>query len=346
MRDLLPADRPGLLLAPMQDITDLAFMRVVAARGGPDIFVTEYFRVHSASHVEPEILRSVTENSTGRPVIAQMIGRDIPALVRTAKALEEHPVAGIDLNLGCPAPIVCRKDAGGALLRQPEHLNAILGALRAAVRGRFTVKTRVGYETPDEFAALVEIFSRHGIDALSIHGRTVAERYQTPVHPEWIRHAVNELSCPVIANGNIVDVPTGLAYQRQTGAAGLMIGRGAIRNPWIFNQLRDAFGGRPATLVTRADLLGYIMDLYEGVAGSARRFDPRGHVNRMKKYLVFIAQGLDAEFEFEIRRVTTPEDFAATCRRFLDNDRPAPQCPPGDSKLFCGFGALLGPAAG
>jgi tRNA-dihydrouridine synthase len=346
MRDLLPSDRPGLLLAPMQDITDLAFMQVMAARGGPDIYVTEYFRVHPDSRLEPDILRSVTENPTGRPVIAQMIGRDIPALVRTAKALEQHPVAGIDLNLGCPAPIVCRKDAGGALLRQPEHLDAILGALRDAVRGRFTVKTRVGYEHADEFGALVEIFRRHGIDALSIHARTVSERYQTPVHPEWVQHAVSVLPCPVIANGNVVDVATGLAYQQQTGAAGLMIGRGAIRNPWIFSQLKEAFAGHSPRPVTRADLLGYILHLSDQVACQTRRFDSHGHVNRMKKYLVFIAQGLDPEFEFQIRRVTTPAQFAATCAEFLSDDRPAPPSPPVNSKLFCGFGALLDPSAG
>jgi len=346
MRDLLPSHRPGLLLAPMQDITDLAFMRVMAARGGPDVYVTEYFRVHPDSRLEPEILRSVTENPTGRPIFAQMIGRDIPALVRTAKALEQHPVAGIDLNLGCPAPIVCRKDAGGALLRQPEHLDALLGTLRDAVKGRFTVKTRVGYDHADEFAALVEIFRRHGIDALSIHARTVSERYQTPVHPEWVTHAVGALACPVIANGNVVDVATGLAYLRHTGAAGLMVGRGAIRNPWIFSQLQAAFAGHAPVPVTRLDLLGYILHLFDELAAQTRRFDPHGHVNRMKKYLVFIAQGLDPDFEFQIRRVTTAEEFTATCARFLSDDRPAPPSPPEHSKLFCGFAALLAAKAG
>lgn len=342
MRDLLPAGRPGLVLAPMQDITDLPFMQVMAKRGGPDIFVTEYFRVHPASRLEPDILRSITENPTGRPVFAQMIGREIDHLVRTARALEQYPVAGIDLNLGCPAPIVCRKDAGGALLRQPAHLDEILAALRAAVRGRFTVKTRIGFTQPDEFAALVEIFARHRIDALSIHGRTVAERYQTPVHPEWVRHAVERLACPVIANGNVVDVATGLAYHRQTAAAGLMIGRGAIRNPWIFNQLREAFAGRQAPAVQRAELLDYIAELYDAVAAAARNFEERGHVNRMKKYLVFIAQGLDPQFEHEIRRVATAADFHAVCRAHLATSQPIPARPPEESRVFSGFPALLG----
>ena len=121
MRDLLPPARPALVLAPMQDVTDLAFMRVMARYGGPDVFWTEYFRVHGDSRPEKWILKSITENSTGRPVVAQLIGNDIPALVRTAKLLQKFPVAAIDLNLGCPAPIVYRKCAGGGLLRTDHH---------------------------------------------------------------------------------------------------------------------------------------------------------------------------------------------------------------------------------
>src|SRR5688500_9475898 len=180
----------------MQDVTDLPFMRLMAQYGGPDVFVTEYFRVTPDSKLEPPILRSITENETGRPVIAQMIGQDLAALVRTAKELLQHPVAGIDLNLGCPAPIVCRKDAGGGLLRSPERVNEIVGALRDAIPGRFTVKTRVGYHDAEEFPQLLEVFRRHAIDLLTIHGRTVLERYQTSVHPDCVKLAVDTLPCP------------------------------------------------------------------------------------------------------------------------------------------------------
>ena len=113
----------------MQDVTDLPFMRVMARFGGPDLYVTEYFRVYESSRITPYILRSIDENPTGKPIFAQMIGQDIPALLRTVKELEEHPIAGIDLNLGCPAPVVCRKDAGGGLLRNPDKVDRILGAL-------------------------------------------------------------------------------------------------------------------------------------------------------------------------------------------------------------------------
>jgi len=326
----------------MQDITDLPFMRVVAAFGGADVYVTEYFRVHIHSRLDPYILRSITENPTGRPIIAQMIGQDPSELVRTALELKKHPIAGIDLNLGCPAPVVCRKDAGGGLLRNPEKIHELLGALRDACDDtRFTVKTRVGYESPEEFDRLLEVFSRHSIDLLTIHGRTVQERYQTPVHPDKIRQAVETLPCPVIANGNVVNVATGLQYLKQTKAAGLMIGRGAIRHPWIFKQLRKSFTDKKIKAVPCRKVLTYIEKLYEETARERADFIEAKHIQKMKKYLIFITQGHPPEFEHQIRRVKTKEDFFHICSDHLFNDNPVPDLPPENSKLFCGFSELL-----
>lgn len=337
----MPRDRPALVLAPMQDVTDLPFMRVIARRGAPDWFVTEYFRVHPESCLNRYILRSITENETGRPVFAQMIGRDLPSLIRTAKELGKHPVAGIDLNLGCPAPIVCRKDAGGGLLRNPEVVNRLIGSLREAIPDRFTVKTRLGYTSAGEFPRLLEIFRSHAIDGLTIHGRTVVERYQTPVHPDFVKMAVGTMPCPVIANGNVVDVETGLSYLAQTSAAGLMVGRGAIRNPWIFSQLAAALAGTPQVVPTYQDLWKYVLELYDELALESPKFNPPGHVQRMKKTLAYISHGLEGDFEHDMRRAKTPEDFHEICRRHLDHDKPLPAKPPVGSKLFCGFETLV-----
>ena len=344
MRDLLPETHPVLVLAPMQAVTDLPFMRVMERFGGPDVYVTEYFRVYPNSHIDPYILRSITENPTGKPVFAQLIGHDVDALVRVVGELEQHPVAGIDLNLGCPAPVVCRKEAGGALLRNPEKIDAILGAMREAVTGRFTVKTRVGWESEAEFAGLLEVFRKHAINALTIHGRTVREGYQTPVHTDRVRDAVEALECPVIANGNVVNVATGQAYLARTGAAGLMIGRGAIRNPWLFDQLRAAHGALDKSpQPTGRDLLEYIGVLWEETGREMKKdYDPLKQTQKMKRYLVYVAQGLEGEFEDRIRRVRDEVAFFAVCREFLDNERVMPDLPPEESKRFCGFGELLG----
>ena len=326
----------------MQDVTDLPFMRVIARRSAADWYVTEYFRVHPDYSLRPYILRSILENPTGKPVFAQMIGSDVPSLVRAARQLAQLPVAGIDLNLGCPAPIVCRKRAGGAWLRDPAGLARLLGTLREAVDGRFTVKTRVGYADADEFSGLLEIFRDVGMDGLTVHARTVGERYQTPVHPECVRLAVAAMSCPVIANGNVVDTVTGRSLLDRTQAAGLMIGRGAIRNPWIFSQLTAVLENRAPVVPSHRDLLAYVCELYDEVARETRRLVAGAHVQRMKKFLAYICHGLAGTFEYDMRRASTPDDFFRICRQHLDHDTPLPARPPAGSKLFCGFEDLVG----
>ena len=336
--------RPVLALAPMQDVTDLAFMRVMKHFGGPDYFVTEYFRVHRDSAPEKKILRSITENKTGIPIYAQMIGVDVPSLVRTSEFLLERDIKGMDINLGCPAPTVCRKDAGGGLLRNLDQVDRILGAMRevcSAKRKEFTVKTRIGYEEAGEFEKILEVFGKHDIDALAIHGRTVRDKYQTPVRDEFVKAAVERMKCPVIANGNMVNVSTARAYHEKTGAAGLMIGRGAIRSPWIFSQLKASYSGEIVMQPSRRDLHEYITLLFTELAVEWVGFDEPKHVNKMKKYMIYIAQGLDEAFEYEIRRVRSEKDFFRVCDHYLLNDEVLPDLPPENSKLFCGFKALL-----
>src|SRR5688500_6639150 len=147
----------------MQDVTDLRFMRLISDYGNADIYFTEYFRVLPESRLDPYILSSITQNPTGRPVVAQMIGNDIAALVRTARELQQHPVAAIDLNLGCPVPIVYRKCAGGGLLRDPERVDRILGALREAIRLPFTVQTRIGVADAAVFDEHMPLVASHSL---------------------------------------------------------------------------------------------------------------------------------------------------------------------------------------
>ena len=317
---LLRGAAPLLALAPMQDVTTLQFMRVMARYGGPEVYWTEFFRVHGDSQPEKWILESITKNPTGRPVVAQMIGNDIPALVRNAKLLQQYPVAAIELNLGCPAPIVYRKCAGGGLLREPERIDAILSALRAAVTIPFTVKTRIGFESPEEFDALLPIFAKHPIDLLTIHARTVKQMYRPGVRYDLIGQAARTLKCPVLANGNIHSATQARQLLAETGVRGLMIGRGAIRNPWLFDQIRAELLGKKIKLPAGRGILAYIRELWEneitpGVKESAQ-------VQRMKKFMNFIGEGVSEHFLFEIRRVTTTADFFRVCENSLNHDQP------------------------
>ncbi len=275
---LLRGPAPLLALAPMQDVTDLPFWKLIAAYGGADVYFTEYFRVHATSRLEPPILASIVHNPTGRPVIAQMIGNDVPALIRTALELQQWPIVAVDLNLGCPAPIVYRKCAGGGLLREPRRVDAILGALREAVKIKFTVKTRLGFDSPAVF----------------------------------------------LANGNVYSAKKADDVLRITGARGLMIGRGAIRNPWLFHQIRQLQRWEAIFVPTGHDVLNYLRALYEIVRPPG--VGEKSQVQKMKKYLNYVGLGIEptGQFLHQIRRVTTEADFFRVCEGFLNHDQPMP----------------------
>ncbi|MEM6822600.1 MAG: tRNA-dihydrouridine synthase family protein [Verrucomicrobiota bacterium] len=316
-----PKERPVLILAPMQDVTDLPFWRIMHRYGGPDIYFTEYFRVHANSHPEKNILACIQQNPSPRPAIAQMIGQSIPDLIRTAEFLQTQNIIAIDLNVGCPAPIVCKKSSGGGLLRNLDHLNEILAALRAAITIPFTVKTRVGFYETDEFENLLDLLKQHPIDLLTLHGRTVKEMYRAHVHYDLIRKAADNLPFPVIANGNILSAERAKEISQITATRGLMIGRGAIRNPWIWNQIRELYcDGQIKTLPSLRDLRGYIEHLY--IETRPPELKEKLHVAKMKKYMNFIAQGIDGENQFlhQIRRTQTEKDFFGICDIFLDRD--------------------------
>ncbi len=333
---ILPG-QPLTALAPMQDVTDLPFMRVMAHYGAPDYFFTEFFRVHGQSRPEKHILRSIVENQTGRPVFAQLIGEQVSDMVRTVKDLLPYPVAGIDLNMGCPAPKIYKKNVGGGLLRDPAKIDLLLGALRDAVPGLFTVKMRIGFDSTEHYERILGLVNKHSVDLLSVHGRTVKEGYRSDVHYDFIGTAARTVRCPVLANGNITSADRAAAVLTETGAAGVMIGRHAIRNPWIFRQCRERLeveraglralsdasntvGSPRSTTVfqpTLADVREYVTRLYRET--QAPGVPEAAHVAKMKKYLNFVGQSVDATGAFlhDMRRAMTEAELFAVCDRHL-----------------------------
>jgi tRNA-dihydrouridine synthase len=190
----------------------------------------------------------------------------------------------------------------------------------------FTVKTRVGFASPEEFDTLLPIFAKHAIDLLTVHARTVAQMYRLPVHYDLIRQAAEALKCPVCANGHVYSADHALEVLAQTKARGLMIGRGVIRSPWLFNQIRERLRGETPNIPTGHDVLDYVNSLWESQAS----FDApeRAQCERMKKFMNYIGEGINAQFLHQIRRAGTRAEFFRICREFLDHDRPMPLQPP------------------
>ncbi len=298
-----------LVLAPMQDVTDLAFMRTLQRIGSlPDTFITAYFRSTSTTCALAEAnLRCIDENETGIPILAQLAGSEAEPLLRDAHMLMERPgVAGINLNAGCPSPLVNRHGAGAGLLRDLPRFNDILQQLRAGLpAGKFSIKCRLGWDdAATEFPRILELLAAATPDEVGIHARTRRQLYGGTPDFSYIQQAVSTLPCPVLANGDINSAEQASSCFHETSAAGLMLGRGAVRNPYLFRQLR---GGLPPTA---AEMKEYYSILIEetGKVFLHKRTE-KGHCNRMKKYLAFCYPDFSPEQEYQLRRCISVDEM-------------------------------------
>ncbi len=271
--NMLPwrVSRP-LMLAPMQGITNRALRAVISTIGCPDVLFTEFVRVppNARRPLAPRDLREMATRDPA-PLVVQLIGRDPAALAAAARRAQELGVRHINLNLGCPFGRMTGRSAGGALLRHPDALPGILAALRREVRGSLSVKIRAGYDDPRQVFSLLPVLEAAGIDFLVIHPRTVRQRFGGRADHGITRELVAATRLPVIANGDIRTAEEGWRVLEQTGAAGLMLGRGAIADPLLFDRIRGKAEARPTPTQQLALLqryLGALLPCYQEIFGS------------------------------------------------------------------------------
>lgn len=326
-----PFGKTGLatFLAPMQDITDADFMEIIARRGPPDFYVAEYFRIHEFFEFELRVLRAVLSRPGGRPVCAQFIGGDEAHILRALRELSKYPqITSLDLNLGCPAPKIYRKNVGGGLLRSPEKIRALARAIRENWGGVFSVKMRLGFDSSDAFEGLFSAVLDGGPDFVTVHARTVKQLYRGACDYSKIALAVKMSPVPVVANGDIWSAHKALEVARQTKCAGVMVGRHAVRNPWIFRQISEAARSETPYSPTLGEVRGYVGDILRSVLASSARYPD----SRMKKYLNFIGASVDPDGAFlrEMRISRGVPELMRVCDKYMLGGRarlPFPQEP-------------------
>lgn len=313
----------------MQDITDAGFMGIVEKRGAPNFFIAEYFRIHEFFELDSHVLNSVLWSPDR--VCAQFIGEDEAFISRAIDELKKYPqIKMLDLNLGCPAPKVYKKNVGGGLLRDPKKIASIMRVMRSQWDGCFSVKMRTGFDSDTNFADTFKVVLDGSPDFISLHARTVKQLYKGTPNYDKIAEAVNMAGdVPVIANGDIISAKRAEEVIRQTGCAGVMVGRHAVRNPWIFRQISDRFSGRNVYIPSLAEVREYVDDLLANIQSHNLRFPD----SRLKKFLNFVGASIDpkGEFLFKMRRARGIDELLKVCDEFmLDNcnaEKPFPQEP-------------------
>ena len=298
-----------LALAPMAGITDLPF-RLICRRLGCGMTVSEMVSAKGLLYKNVKTTEMLRIDDGERPTAIQLFGSVTEELAEAARMVEASGADMIDFNMGCPVPKIVNNGEGSALMKQPQLAHDILAAMVKAVKIPVTVKFRAGWDDSNRNAVeIAKAVEAAGVSAVAVHGRTRQQFYEGKADWGIIAEVKQAVKVPVFGNGDIFTVEDGLRMLAETGVDGLMIGRGADGNPWIFRELAAVLRGeeRPAApslqerLAQAAEHLDMLID-YKGEHIS---------VKEMRRHISAYLKGLPhaAEFRGRFHKVDTREQF-------------------------------------
>ena len=247
-----------LIMAPMAGITNPPFRRIVK-RLGAGLVVTEMVSAVGLSRNHEKTLRYLKSDPQEKPLSVQIFGADPQIMAMAAEMAIQRGADMVDINMGCPARKVIKNGSGGALLRNPTAVHRMVTAVRKACTVPLTVKIRAGWSAEEaNFLEIAGIIEDAGADAVTVHPRFVKQGFSGQADWRIIRKVKDKLAIPVIGNGDVFKPELALQMRKETGCDGVMIGRGALGNPWIFRHILDLEKGlevRPPELSERKEVI-------------------------------------------------------------------------------------------
>lgn len=298
-----------LMLAPMQGLTNRAMRRVLIDWVRPDTVFTEFVRVSSVARKRIVNSDRVEAGATygDVPLVVQLVGNSADGLVRAAQEVAASGARHLNLNMGCPYGRMTTGETGGAMLKSPEKLPEILAGLRETFDGTFSVKLRAGFDDPRQVFNVLPMFEAAGVDFLVLHPRLVTQKYSGQADHAITAEVVSSTALPVVANGDIFSAEIGWQVLEQTGAAGLMLGRGAFNDPLLFERLRRRCGPSPSGDEKRA-LLGELLIRISGPYRELFCGDVQV-LSRLKGVLATIEDGELVGLAKEMKRIRKLDAF-------------------------------------
>lgn len=280
---------PPVGLAPMAGMTDSAFRRLVKRLGGCGLVVTEMVSAEGLVRGIDRTLEYADYTEEERPVAIQVFGGDPATMAAAAQVVEGMGADMVDINMGCPVPKIARHGAGCSLMREPDRAAAIVRAMVDTVRIPVTVKMRAGWNEHEvNAAALARMVADAGAAGITVHGRTAAQAYRGDSDWDLIDGVAASVPVPVFGSGGCVEAAQIIGRLRQTRASGVLVGRGVLRNPWVFSQAMELAGGLAAREVSLAERGQFLFDYIDlllrerlGEAPGFRHAVPSGEIASM-----------------------------------------------------------------
>jgi len=291
-------NKPFFVLAPMADVTDIAFRQIIAKYGKPDVFWTEFVSCDGLlSNGKEHLLHDLKYGEQERPIVAQIFGGKPGNFYECTKLITELGFDGIDINMGCPDRSIEKQGAGAALMKDPKRAREIIREVkRGAGDIPVSIKTRMGYNKNELDSWLPEILAEKPA-VVTMHARTRKEMSKVEAHWEEVAHAVkirDEMGSKtlIIGNGDIKDLNEAEKKAKETGADGVMIGRGIFGNPWLFNK---EINREDVSLEERLKVMVEHTKLFEKLHGNKKNFAT------MKKHYKAYAEGFDGAKELRVK---------------------------------------------
>jgi nifR3 family TIM-barrel protein len=268
--------------APLEGVGNAVLRELVAEQGQVGLLCAPYLWVGHEPPAEARLVRQVV-HAPGVPLSAQLLGVDPGSMARAAAVLDRAGAEVIDVNLGCPAKQVVERGAGAALLRNPEAVLRLLSRVRAAVRGTLSAKIRIGFDDTRLAFEVAEAAAAAGVDFLTVHPRRRCDFYDGVADWRWTREIQARVPIPVVGNGDCWYAADAIRLLAAAGCAAVMIGRPALRNPWIFSQIAALREGREPIRPDGAALVAW---LHRAAARYQEVLGKRRTVVRLLKVLI------------------------------------------------------------
>ena len=255
---------PPLVLSPMAGVTDISFRRLLKQRGGIGLTVSEFISVEGLTRNNPKSKRQMRFYENERPFAVQIFGAQLDRMRMAAEMAEEVGADILDVNCGCPAPKVVKHGGGSGLLKDHSRLEEILKEIRKAIAIPMTIKIRAGfYDHTINAIETAKLAEACGAEHIALHGRTKEQGYRGQANWELVKQIKEVVRVPVSGSGDVTTIDQALARFRETGCDGVLIGRGAMANPWIFRQIEDTVHGRQVFQPTLDDKRAVLLEYFE-----------------------------------------------------------------------------------